>query len=295
LTPEGLALAVVNRDGDGKPRLERCEILPLPGGESPQAIAEALRDARLMRMSVSTLMSPKDYQLSVVEAPNVAPAELRAAMRWKLREAVEFPVEDAVIDVFDVPPQGRRTQGRMVYAIVARREHVEKQSALFAGIPGFDVIDVPELALRNLASILPASAAGVALLYLADSTATVVLVRGATFYFARQMQLPQSLDMDAADGATSHIDAGAVALELQRSLDYYERNHDQPPITNIVIAPGGPLARALAEGLARETGLRVSEYDLNECFDCASPVTPAVGSACLLAIGAALRNNKRQL
>jgi MSHA biogenesis protein MshI len=237
-------------------------------------------------------MPAVDYQFSIVEAPDVAPAELRAAMRWRLREAVDFPVEQAVIDVFDAP-QGRPTQGRMMYAIVARRDAVDRQVAAFANVPGFDVIDVAELALRNLAALLPGSAAGVALLYLAETTATVVLVRGPTFFFARQVPLQQGLEIDAAGPAA--VDAGAVALELQRSLDYYERNHDQPPITRIAVAPAGARARALVAALASETGLTVFEYDLASCLDCAAPLTPELGATCLLAVGAALRNDRRTL
>ena len=63
----------------------------------------ALRAAALPRAPVSTVLRTDDYQLALVEAPDVPPAELRAAMRWRLKESIDFRVEDAVIDVFDVP------------------------------------------------------------------------------------------------------------------------------------------------------------------------------------------------
>jgi hypothetical protein len=38
-------------------------------------------------------------------------------------------------------------------------------------------------------------------MHIGDSTATVVLVRGGTFYFARQMTLQGSLQLGAGDAA----------------------------------------------------------------------------------------------
>jgi MSHA biogenesis protein MshI len=295
ITRDELALAVVLRDGTARPVLERCEILPLAAGGAPSAVADALRAAGLPPAPISAVLASGQYQLVLVEAPDVPPAELRAAMRWRLREAIDFPVEDAVVDVFDVPAQSRSNQGRMVYAVAARRGVVDQHAAGFAGVGRFDVIDVPELALRNLAMLLPASAAGVALVQIGDSVANVVLVRGGTFYFARQMTLQTSMQLGVGDQAETRIDAAGVALELQRSLDYYERHFDQPPITNIAIAPAGSRSRSLVAELATETGLAVTEYDLNTLLQCTAPVEARVQQACLLAVGAALRVERRTL
>jgi MSHA biogenesis protein MshI len=220
-------------------------------------------------------------------------------MRWRLKDTIDFRVEDAVIDVFDVPDQNRGGNGRMVYAVAARRSAVDRHTGALAGTPRFDVIDVPELCLRNLAALLPASAAGVALLYLGETRLSIVLVRGRTFYLARQMDL--AVGKAAGRGAPSRsavddrIDAGAVVLELQRSLDYYERHFDQPPITRIAVSPAGARATHLAEELGRETGFEVMTVDLNTLLSCAAPIAPEHQAACLLAVGAALREEHRSL
>src|ERR1700686_3799876 len=181
---EHVAVAVVRRDR-GAPVLERCELLPMPAGGGGNAATTVIRAAGLPRIPVSTVLRSDDYQLVLVEAPDVPPAELRAAMRWRLKESIDYRVEDAVIDVFDVPAQTRGGQGRMRNAVAAQRSAVERHSGALAEVPTFDVIDVPELCLRNLATLLPAAATGVALLHLGEVVATIVLVRGATFYFAR--------------------------------------------------------------------------------------------------------------
>ncbi len=289
-----IAVAIIRRDG-GAAALERCDVVPFDPKAGADAAALALRSVDLPRMAISVVLRPEDYQLALVEAPDVPPAELRAAMRWRLKDAIDFRVEDAVIDVFDVPTQHRAAQGRMMYAVAARRGAIERYATALAGNPSFDVIDVPELCLRNLAALLPAAASGVALLHLGEVAATIVLVRGSTFYFARQMDLQATLRIASGSALSDRVDAGSVVLELQRSLDYYERHFDQPPITRIAVSPPGSRAASLAEDLARETGLEVTTLDLGALLDCATELDAAVQAQCLLAVGAALREEHRSL
>jgi MSHA biogenesis protein MshI len=289
-----IAIAVVRRN-EGAPVLERCQILPFDPAVGTETASSIIRGAGLPRMPVSTVLRPDDYQLALVEAPDVPPAELRAAMRWRLKESIDFRVEDAVIDVFDVPDQNRGGHGRMMYAVAARRTAVDRHASALAAVPTFDVVDVPELCLRNLAALLPAAAAGVALLHLGETTASIILVRGNTFYFARQMDLKAALGIPNPGEADQRLDAGSVVLELQRSLDYYERHFDQPPITRIAVSPAGTAANELALDLGRETGFEVITLDLNLLLSCTTPVESETQAASLLAVGAALREEHRSL
>ena len=210
-------------------------------------------------------------------------------------DAIDIEVEDAIIDVFDVPAQNRGGQGRMMYAVAAKRGAIDRYAAALATVPTFNVVDVPELCLRNLAAALPAAARGVALLYLGDTVASVVLIQGRTFYFARQIDLQAAMRLAPANESDAGYDASGIVLELQRSLDYYERHFDQPPITHIAISPTSAHAEALAADLGRETGFEVAALDLNKLLQCAAPVAAATQAECLLAVGAAMREERRSL
>ena len=283
LDRDRLAVAVVGREGD-QLSLLRCEVLPFDAGGGAEGVAAAVRAAALPKFPVSTVLNAADYQVVLVEAPDVPPAELRAAMRWRLKDAIDFRVEEAVIDVFAVPSQQRGSQGRRMYAVAARRGAVDLWGTALASLAAFDVVDVPEMCLRNLASCLPGVAGGIAMLHFGETSATVILVRGPTFYFARQMDL-----------RSTGMDTSSIVLELQRSLDYYERHFDQPPITRIALSPGGPRAQVLAQELKRETGFEVTAVDLNSLLNCRSPVDADTQSACLMAVGAALREERVSL
>jgi MSHA biogenesis protein MshI len=87
----------------------------------------------------------------------------------------------------------------------------------------------------------------------------------------------------------------ALALEVQRSLDYYESHYDQTPIGDLVVAPLLPAFANLASRLTTEIGLRVSLLDLNAALDSRNKLTPELQGQCLFAIGAALRRQSRAL
>jgi MSHA biogenesis protein MshI len=282
-----LAVAVVRGEGTGAV-LERCELWPLEPAESA---AERLKAAALPHMPVSSVLAAGEYQLVLVEAPDVPPAELKAAMRWRLKDSIDFRIEDAVIDVFEVPEQSRRASGRMMYAVAARRSVIERHAGALSGAAPLEVIDVPELCLRNLAALMPAASGGIALLHLGASSAAIILARARTFYFARQMELKPWPGSDPA----VRLDPESVVLELQRSLDYYERHFDQPPITRVVVAPADARSETLAQELKRDSGLDVELLDLNVLLRCATPLSSELQAKALLAVGAALREEHRSL
>lgn len=285
LMQDQIAVAVVRRDTAGPPTLERTELLPMGAAGPADRVASTLRAAGLPQLPISCVLQPGDYQLALVEAPDVPPAELRAAMRWRLKDSIDFRVEDAVIDVFEVPSPSRAGQARMMYAVAARRTLVDATCAQFASVPDFQVLDVPELCLRNLLALLPAASTGVCLLYLGHQTATVIIVRGRVLHFVRHVEIDPAL----------RIDPAGIALEVMRSLDYYERHFDQPSITQLALAPAGARSEELLADLGRETGLEVVLLDLNTLLPGPAVVAPELQQHCLYAVGAALREERRSL
>ena len=72
------------------------------------------------RAATCGVVDADNYQIVQVEAPEVLLSEMRAAVRWRLRDAISFKVDDAAVDVFEIPESARRTQTRMLFAVAAR-------------------------------------------------------------------------------------------------------------------------------------------------------------------------------
>jgi MSHA biogenesis protein MshI len=286
LADGSFALAVVRR-GEGKPSIDHCAIHSM-SGDGGSALKAVLDKARVSRAPVCAVIGGDDYQIVQVEAPDVLPAEMRAAIRWRLRDVINFEVDEAVVDVFETPDPVRRTQGKMLFAVAARDAAIQRISnSLRTAAKGFDSIDIPELCLRNLSALLPQDHKGVAMLALNERFAQLVITRQGVMYLTRRIDTGR-FGHDGRNG----IDAGALALEIQRSLDYYESHYDQTPIGDLVLAPAHARARELAAELKDETSLRVGVLNVGEIFNVPSGDDLVTDWPTLMALGAALRDDK---
>ena len=96
-------------------------------------------------------------------------------------------------------------------------------------------------------------------------------------------------DDHQSKGAVSQRDAGALALELQRSLDYFESHYDQSAIGDLVIAPANNRSSRLVDALKNETSLRITQLDVRELCNVYKGGELVTDWPCLMALGAALR------
>ncbi|HET6655453.1 MAG TPA: hypothetical protein VFL45_03130 [Gammaproteobacteria bacterium] len=288
---DGLGVAHIVRDKGRGPRLEGCRYIPCAEEPGRAAAAEdAVRQLGLDRRPAATVIDATAYQLLLVEAPDVQPEELRGAVRWRIKDLIDFHIDDAVIDVFEVPGQhSTGASARLMYAVAARSQavHTSIRRLDSAGID-LKSIDIPEMCLRNVAALLPEDIEGVALLYLARDYGLIVLTRQHTLYLARRIETGYA-QLEAADGAQFEALAGDIVLELQRSLDYYESHYMQAPIGHIAIAPTAVPLAALEAFVADNVSARVAACDLNALLDITAPCDPALQGLCLPAVGAALR------
>jgi MSHA biogenesis protein MshI len=273
-------LAIVRKRKGEKPLLQHCGIYPSIEIKAEDVLSAMLQSRRLARTPVSGVISTDDYQLVQVEAPQVPAAEIRAAVRWKLRDVITFPVEEAVVDVFGLPTPSRHAHATMVVAVAARNTAVQRLVAVIAPrAPRFDIVDVPELCLRNFS----------------DTFAHLLLTRAGVLYLTRRIDLSRESPQQAQGGEQpSEISAAGLALELQRSLDYYESFYDQPPITELVLAPADARTRRLAAALASETSLQVELFEPERFFQIADDIEIDTRWNGLIALGAALRSDSAE-
>ena len=288
LGTQSFALAVVRRIAGAKPVLAECALHPI-AGEGAASVRAAIERAGAARLRACAVLESDEYQLVQIEAPEVLPSELRAAIRWRLRDAISFNIDEAAIDVFEIPDPARKAAQKMLFAVAARDTAIQRvATALKDAARGFDAVDIPELCLRNLCALLPQDQKGVAMLALHENFVQLVITRQGVLYVTRRVDIRRSLSMHSA--GETEIDAAALALELQRSLDYYESHYDQTPIGDLVIAPADERAIRLAGALRNETSLRVAVLDAREHFVVNRPGEVIADWSSLMAVGAALRD-----
>ncbi len=305
ISDEGVALAHVRREVGGPPRLLRAEFQPLgPGEHASEVLRTRLRQLDLEHVPVATALSPGEFTLQMVPAPEVPPEERCQAVRWRLRDTLPYDVEEAVVDVFDIPPEALRSATPMLYAVVAPRWAVQARIELLedAGA-NLQYIDIPEMAQRNITALLPEDAQGLAGLSFSRETGLLTLTRQGTLYLARELEqgeqilIPVPERLEATHGLTLEGPApelqralDSIVLEVQRSLDYYESHFTLPPIQRL--AAGGRFREmpGLAEALENQLGLTIHEIDFNSLLASDSPLDASLQARCHQAIGLALRD-----
>lgn len=287
--------------GGARPEILRCDYYRRVGGEAA-VLRRLRRELKLEQYRCATLLRRGDYQIVPVEAPNVLPTELKNAVRWRVRDMIDFPVEEATVDAVSIPgTEGPADRPAQLFAVAARNSIIASAIKPFsdADIP-LEIIDVPEFAQRNVARWLEPEGRGVALLSLDEGGGLLTFTSGGELYQHRRIDVTLSslrgagpLELNASEEL--HLEEESpherLALELQRSLDHFDRQFPRIALAKLVITPvaGADKLRAY---LSERIDLPVELLDLLGVLDFHDIVElhdPARQVQCLHAIGAALR------
>ncbi len=303
----GISIARLIWDAD-KPVLELCDFVPL-GQEPPLQKVKKLAERHQLGRSICTsLLSTDAYQLLVMEAPPVPSAELRSALRWRVKDFIEEPISEITLDAFDVPPPRGTEQANSVYVVVAKNDALKNHyETLMNADINIQVIDIMEMAQRNIANLLADNENGVALLSLHSNSGMLTLSKAGELYLSRSLKFDlkqgtptvvktesqikddadlQDLDLDLEMENTAVYDH--IALELQRLLDYYESNFRQAPIRKLFLAPTPNALPGFSEYIKDNLNMDVELVDLNNLFECKTMIPLATQAQAFFAIGAAL-------
>lgn len=282
----GVGIARIEHEGT-RPRLTVCEHRPSPPDDIGKGLAQLASAHHLKKARCTTVLDETDYQLLLTEAPDVGADELKAALRWKIKDLIDFHINDATLDVFELPGATPESRSREMYAVAARNEAVQRRVDLLTGAGiGLEIIDIPELAQRNVAALLPEDAAGVVLLSLKAHSGLITITRQGYLYLSRPLNLGLDTLLAAGDPAR-YFDH--IVLEVQRSLDYFESHFREAAIHHLVVAPLAEPLPALLEYLRANLGVTVGEMDLAQLLDSDVELSPALQAASFTIIGAALR------
>ncbi|HWQ40094.1 MAG TPA: agglutinin biogenesis protein MshI [Burkholderiales bacterium] len=279
-----------------RPRVELCTSFPNRGNEL-ETLSQARKRLHLDRHRCATLLPSTDYRLQLLEAPNVPEPEIKAATRWRLKDALDYPVDAATVDVFFVPSDpAAPTRARLLYAVAASNERIGACMNLFAQarLP-LAVIDIPEMAQRNLAALFEVERRALALLSFTEQRGLLTFTCGGELYVARTIETGLAA-MAAAQGDLRAQLFERIVLEVQRSLDHFERQFSALPVARLLLAPM-PEEVGLHAHLAQNLYVPVevarleAVLDLQEVPDLAVPENQ---SRSFLALGAALREEALQ-
>lgn len=252
------------------------------------------RQRRLISSKLVGLLPHDAARLVAVPAPDVPRSEWADALRWSLRDHVDFEVDDALIDVLELPEATQLRQSRPTLTVVLPRERfVQMQTEVDDAGLYWTALDVSETALRNVSALGEEEGKAHALLAFGDSHSLLVITYQGELVMARQIEVQGTAmtgSSESREGALSR-----ASLEVLRTIDTFERMHSEVSLQglSVVLPPGSgeevlPLLSDLIYVPVR--AFRLSEWvDLSALGEAHPWLTSGINLADLCALGAALR------
>lgn len=237
----GIALSYAKLEGDDY-CVSLCEYAPIPEAQQIDYARAWVARNKIKQADCHYLLDETQYELQLLETPPVEQEELLEAVRWRLKDLITLPVDNAIIDVFPLPEDAYRGRLNMLYAAAASKETIEA-CILFIKKVGLtpNIIDIPEMALRNIALYLPEMDFGtVAILHLRETHGDMLMYSHDAMYLSRQIEMGfSSLVSKPTHGGSldNSVMLERLGLDLQRSLDYYESQLGKGIATKIYILP----------------------------------------------------------
>ena len=287
----GVLALRANPHAEGGPQVLAACFVPCGVDERERGIAQ-LREKGWFTGSRNIMMlGVRQRQFTVLPRPNVPDSELAEAARWQLQDALDYPPEEAVLDVLrlghDEPP------GRQQLAVFSlRRFEMMRLIAPFAANKvKLEAVDVADCAQRNLAGLHAAHGRPLAMLSLREDSMVFSVSR------ASEVLLSRSFDASklGSDPSEESALAERVGLQLQRMLDALERRSPALSPAQILVLTDPASPSGLLTQTAELTGLRVLPFDLSGLMQSVSIDAPEDSDAptwrgdFLHLLGAALR------
>lgn len=248
---------------------------------------------RLKGCSLVGVLNRAQYRMLATDAPDVVREDWRDAMRWHLKEQVDFPVEDAVLDVLEVPQGTSRSNSAVMTFLVPRVDYSTVElSADDLGL-GWTALEVPETALRNVCALAEDGDKAHALMVFGESHGMLVITFKGELLMARHIEVTVAAVTGDEEGRGAAL--SRASLEILRTVDTFERMHSQIQLSGMTVAlPPGCGAETM-EMLSELIYVPLQPLGLSAWFDLelsagdVQPFSDGITFSELCVLGAALR------
>jgi MSHA biogenesis protein MshI len=177
------------------------------GSDTREDFVRRILALGLKGYSAHIMLRPEQYQFLQIDAPSVAPEELRSAARYQVRDMVDSHLDDVTLDVMRLGAGQEKGQAHL-FVVAANTAIVKEVLDLGASLQwDVTVIDVQETAQRNLQSLVALregrTERATAALLLSDSRQAVLTISAdEELYYTRRLDVPEGF-LDMAWGHSS--------------------------------------------------------------------------------------------
>ena len=254
------ALAVAAVVPSGRPRVALAE-LPTEAADQVRALARAVTDFGLRGCPAAITLPPGAYSMLQIDRPPVEEDELVAAARWRVGGLLDYPVEDAVLQVFEAPQPNERQRSPMLNVVAAPARAVRELATIVrkAGLEP-QKVTVAELAIRDLIGLAPGGGDTIVSVFLTGRQGIIQVTRSGRIYLSRRLDYGLS-SVKPVDVLATGIQ-NTLPLELRRTIDYFDSHFSGGGIRRIMAGPAEETFMTFMREAGEVIGLGVAPLEL---------------------------------
>lgn len=222
-------------NGQKKP-VHHKEIIKTTDTSWGECIEEILKNELLKTATLNIVLPGDQYQMLVVDKPDVEEAEIAAALKYSAKDYISGSLEEVVIEYFDIPTQifGQNK----INLIAAKKKFIEELIKIATkACHSIHRITVDELAYQDIFN--NDEDASMLVVHHPKEELLMQIVKDGQLFFFRRIRgftnLEQFAELEISHGASD-----SLSLEIQRSLDYFESQLRQAPVKRIYLAVSNP-------------------------------------------------------
>ncbi len=184
---------------------------------------------KFAQMPIYWLLDPDAYQLNLIESMPVPEAEFIKALTWRARSLINYPIDEAVLEYFELPAKKNSPNSPLIGTVTAQKSRLSPTISLMKECDlSLVKIDIPELAMLKLTDLYETDEKSTAFLYFYDDFVILNISNRKTLYFTRRINISRINGSD--------IDYEALSLEILRYFDFYRSQWRLSSPTRILIA-----------------------------------------------------------
>jgi len=284
VVPGGFALTRISDYKSRPPQGSICQFYECP---DIQLLAKKLTSVvlknNLQNTDCNLVLHPSYYRLLLIDAPQVPKNEYRSAVRWQIKDMVDLPLDDISVDIF-LPTQEIAEQRDKIYVVAACKSFLQGVvDQLYRTQLNPIAIDIHELAIRNLLTLLAKDDKPIVFLHLLDNRSLLLIVKGGQIYFSRRI-------MYGLEKLREERVFKKLVSEIRRCFDYYQQHLEQALPDNLFLAPLLQPYEFIRENLTQALKMNTQHVNINELVTYPKLLSDEVQAYCCAAIGGALRS-----
>ncbi|MBU0455680.1 MAG: hypothetical protein ABIH77_05775 [Pseudomonadota bacterium] len=254
---DGYAIACASEPISARQNILFCDFFPHRiDKQIKDSLNRLVEQYSLFDMDCNIVLPPDFYRLFLLKKPNVPEAEYKSAMRWQVKEMIEFPLEDAVVDIFYPAPEIKHYSHEL-FVVVAQNSFLVTRAKLLKECHLNPVsVDIREFSIRNLVNVFGNPKETTLVLDMHEKHCLIVFVKEEQVYFSRRVNA-------GLDSLRNTANQSNLYLEIKRSLAYYQAELKQLKPEKLLFTPKAQDNKLLLENLANELEFHFEMMDLN--------------------------------